>query len=489
MANQRQIIIDQLNTFQNRARNQEILNKVTVCLFIEFCILAAIDIAIKLVPFPYRLIEITTSAIGFAVIIVIYLRYRHRGKLTEIATFVDDTLQLKARVNTSLELIQNKQDGEIVDLQIHDSAESIANADPKKVSPYVIPPFAKWIAIPILIMLLSYAIPRQYQLTKPTTAAEQNAIDVAITRLNTQSKNISHSDIRDEIYNTIEQLRKVKDANAAHEHLHALNSKIRKQKQNLPDEAVVTQASQTTKHFKNMDSTALADELNRLSEQPELTPELQAQLAKLFAKLSEDIPQGRLQQTFEKIQTKTVSADTLQQIADALQQVNQLNQLEEQLIDSRKDIALAGVETMQSSGGLASSDSAPGQESGNKETQGTQVISDSSDFTPMKDDGTYTDQNNTTTKQLTGDDTGALQSSEIPLAINLEGLSDGQSANRVFTGNPSNQSTEPAYLPFSDVVLAAQREYAQAIENNRIPVRYRTQIKAYLEAIAKADEK
>ena len=44
-------------------------------------------------------------------------------------------------------------------------------------------------------------------------------------------------------------------------------------------------------------------------------------------------------------------------------------------------------------------------------------------------------------------------------------------------------------MQFSEIVLTAQREYALAIENNRIPVRYQSQIKAYLEAIAKANEK
>ena len=47
----------------------------------------------------------------------------------------------------------------------------------------------------------------------------------------------------------------------------------------------------------------------------------------------------------------------------------------------------------------------------------------------------------------------------------------------------------PAYLPFSEVVLNTSRTYAEAVENNRIPVRYRAQIKAYLEAISKENEK
>ena len=351
------------------------------------------------------------------------------------------------------------------------------------------PPLLKWFSIPIVIMVLSFAIPRQYELPKPSTAAEQNAIGMTIANLTKQSVSISDSKIREEISNTIDKLKNVTNANAAHEHLHTLNREARKYKSELPDETAITQATETTQHFKDMDTTILADELNRLAEQPELTPELQDQLAKLFAKLSENIPQGKLRQTLEQIQGKTVSPDTLQEIADALHQANQLTLLEEQLIDSRKDIALAGIDTDQSSGDIASSDSAPGQESGNKETQGTQVIANTSKLTPTINDVVSSDQNNTTSKSLTGDESPSLQFPRNKFTLKSKDSSDTPSITRVFTGNTANHGTEPDYMSISDVVLAAQREYAQAIENNHIPVRYRSQIKAYLEAITKLNEK
>ena len=489
MENQRQIIINQLKTLQKRARNQAILRYVTICLFFEFCILAVLGIAIRLFPFPFAMLNITMSTVGFAIVLGIFLGLRHREKLSEIATLVDDNMQLKARVNTSLEVIQKNQKGQIVDLQIGDSAEAIADSDPKKVIPYVMPPLLKWISIPILIIILSFAIPRQYELPQPTTAAEQNAIDMTIDNLTKQSVSISDSKIRDGISNTIEKLKKVTNAKAAHKHIHELNSEVRKHTSELPDDSAITQAAQTTQHFQGMDSTALADELSRLSEQPELTPELRDQLAKLFAKLSENIPQGKLRQTVDQIQGKTVSPNTLQQIADALQQANQLKALEEQLIENRKDIALASIEAEQSSGGIASSESAPGQESGNIETQGTQVEESSSDFSPTKNDIPPSTKSDTTSKPLTGDETPSIQFSPNKFRLQSMHSSDTASITRVFSGNTENQGNEPDYLPFSNVVLSAQREYALALENNRIPARYRKQIKAYLEAIAKVDEK
>lgn len=489
MENQRQIILNKLKALQNRARNQEIINKTAICLFIVFCALAVLVIAIRLFPFPFAISHITISTVGLAVVLGICLGLRHRKELTEIATFVDNTLQLKERVKTSLEAILRNQKGEIVDLQIGDSTKAIENSDPTKIIPYVMPPLLKWISIPILIMVLSFAIPRHYELPQPVTAAEQIAIDMTISNLTDQLVNITDSKIRDEISNTIEKLKKVTDANATHKHLHELNSEVRKHKTELPDETAIAQATQTTDHFKGMDTTALAAELNSLSEQPELTPELQDQIAELFAKLSENIPTGKLSQALEQIQGKTVSPDKLQEIADALHQTNQLKLLEEQLIDSRKDIALAGIETNLSSGDIASSDSAPGQESGSKETQGTQVEATTSDFTPSTNNIAASDQNDITTKPLTGDETPSLQNSGNELTIKSVNSSDTPSITRVFTGNTANRGSEPDYIPFSDVVLTAKREYAQAIENNRIPIRYRSQIKEYLEAIAKTNEK
>ena len=490
MEDQREIIINQLKALQNRARTQAMIKYTTICLFIGFCILAILSITIRVFPFPIAILHIIIiSTVGVAVVIGIYLGLRHREKLSGIATIVDDSMHLKERVNTSLEVILKNQEGAIVALQICDSAEAIADSDPKKIIPYLMPALLKWVFIPIAIMALSYAIPRQYELAKPLVAAELDAIDRTIANLTEQSVSISDSKIGDEIGRAIEKLKKVTDVNAAHEHLHALNKEVRKHRSELPDEKAIAQATQNTQHFRDMDTTALADELNRLSEQPELTPELRDQLAKLFAKLSENLPQGKLRQTLDQIDGKTVSPDTLHEIADALHQANQLKLLEEQLIDSRKDIALAGIETDQSSGDIASSDSAPGQESGNKEIQGTQVERNTSRFNPTTNNTAPSVQNNTTLEPLIGDETQSIQSSKYKLTLKPEDSTETQIISRVFTGNKANQGAEPDYLEFSDVVLTAQREYAQAIENNRIPMRYRSQIKSYLEAITKVNEK
>lgn len=489
MENQRQIIITKLNTLQNRARNQNLLRYLTICLFFVCCVLSVLYSGIRLFPFPFSILHITIGTIGIAVVIGICLGLRRRIELTHIATIVDDYMRLKERVNTSLEVIQKNQKGEIVDLQIGDSAVAIANTDPKEIIPYVMPPLLKWLSIPIVIITLSFAVPRQYEPAKPISVAEQFAINNAIANLTEQSGSVTDTKIRAEMSDTIDKLKKVTNVNAAHQHLQTLNSNVRKYKSELPDEAAIAQSTQTTQHFKAMDATALADELNRLSEQAELTPELQEQLAKLFAKLSENIPEGKLRQTLEQLQGKTVSPNTLQEIADSLTQANQLELLEEQLIDSRKDIALASIETEQSSGDVASSDSAPGQDIGTQEVQGTQIETTSSDFNPSSNNTPSFEQNDSASKPLTGDVSPSLQITGNEMTLTSAESTEVQSITRVFTGERKDQGTAPKYLEFSEVVLSAQREYAQAIETGRIPVRYRSQIKAYLEAIAKLNER
>lgn len=489
MENPRHIIINCLKTFQIRAFRQAIFEKVSQVLFLAMFLLAVLFIGSRLVLFPFSMTLVTLLAVIGAVGLGICFSFRYRKTLADMAGFVDERLQLKERASTSLELIQENRQDELAQLQIRDCAKGVENVDRSEIMPHTPPRMLKWIPIPLLIIGLSFAVPRQYELPQPPTVAEREAIDTTIENLSNELKNVHNPILQEKIEKTIKGLKNIKDVDTVHAHLRALNSEVLKEKSELPNETTIAEVTQATQHFNNMDATTLADELERLAGQVELTPELRNELAELFAKLAENVPQGGLSRALDQIQGKAVSPDTLQEIADALREVSQLNQLEAQLTESRKDIALASIETDQSTGGVTSSDSAPGTESGNQETQGSLVSGNTSDFSPSSDDTTSSTEDNVTEKPLTGDATPSLQIAGNEVEINSEIASDSQTITRVFTGKAGDGETEPDYLPFSDAVLAAQREYAKAIENNRIPVRYRSQIKAYLEAIAKINEK
>ena len=492
MENSRNIIVNILKALQTRSRAQKMFQNVTQVAFFAMCFLAALYVGNRFVLFSFSISLITFLVAIGAAAFGICIGIRHRPTLSDIARYVDEHLELKERANTSLELIQENREDELAQLQIRDTAEGIGNIDFTKIIPYTPPRMLKWVSIPLLIIGLSFAVPRQYELPQPPTAAEQEAIEKTIGNLSDRLENVQDPTVQDEIRKAIKQLKNVKDVASAQEHLRALNKKVQQKKSEFPDESAIAQATQATEHFNGMDANILTDELERLAEQAELTPELRDELTKLFEKMAANIPQGELSRTLDQVQGKAISPDTLQEIVDALQKLNELNQLEAQLTESRKNIALAGIETNQPAGGVANSDGAPGRESGKQETQGTQgtqVTSGPSDITPSDNGTTPSVDENATEKPLTGDEAPSLEIAGNELNISSETASDTQSITRVFTGKVGNTGTESEYLPFSDVVLSAQRKYAQSIENNQIPLRYRSQIKAYLEAIAKIDEK
>ncbi|MCG8623954.1 MAG: hypothetical protein MJE68_18435, partial [Proteobacteria bacterium] len=176
---------------------------------------------------------------------------------------------------------------------------------------------------------------------------------------------------------------------------------------------------------------------------------------------------------------------------EKMEKSTDLAQLEAQLTASQKELALAAIETESAGGGIANSDGAPGQDIGGNEVQGArETISDADPQAPLQTTDTDAVENETDSEEstpLTGDETPALQINGEQLTLTAEASGNTQGFADGFTGEVSDDA--PAYLPFSDVVLNAERAYAEAVNNNRMPVRYQAQIKAYLKAISTENEK
>ena len=489
MKNQRHIISDHLKSLQNRKRTQAVIHKTTQALFIGFSTLALLSIAVRFLSFPISTLFATLSVILISLTVGIFLGFRERIAMIDTLRYVDNHLKLKARLTTAWEMIQIDRQDELTQLQIDDTVKSIANRELSKCIPLTAPSILKWIPIPLLIIGLSFAIPRQYSVPLPPTIAEGEAINDAIKALSNELNQDIDSDLQENIKDTIKKLQHVKDVPTAHQNLQTLNDEVRQQKSALPDDSAITQAMQATQHFKDMDTIALADELDSISKQDELTPELRAEIEKLLNRLAETVPHGELSQTLDSIQGKPVTTDILKEIVRQLNKLDQLNRLEAQITESRKNIALASIETDMSDRSIASSDSNPGQETGNQETQGKQIQSDDPQLASTNDDASSQTTSNNTEKPLTGDEDPTLQTNGKEFRINSEVASETQRTTRVYAGNTGNGEDEPEYLQFEDVVLNAQREYAQAIENNRIPLRFRSQIQNYLKALTQVNEK
>lgn len=489
MEETRRVIIDFLKVLQTRKNMQVLFQKVVQTLFVALCLLGILYIGIRLVHYPISMTFITFTVLIGSIAVSLYLSIQQRTTLLEVANYVDDHLQLKERISTSLELIEGNHRDDLVDLQLHDSAEGIATISPQTVTPYIPPLYLKWLPIPLIVIGFSFTIPLQYELPLPLTDVERDAIDSTIDNLTNSLVDIDDQSVRTEIEKTIKQLTKVKDIESAHNHLHNLNRKIQQEKVVYPNDEEITQATNATQSFRNMDTSALTEELSRLTDQNELTPELREALAKLLENFGKTGLNGELGRALDQIQEGVVSQDTLKEIVDVLQKLNQLNQLEALLTESRKDIALASIDNAQSTGEITNSDGTPGQELGKQEMRGIQDVGTPIESSPNNDEITSLDNENSENTPLTGDKTHSLDVSGNELKLDSEIESDNPGDGRVFTGIGEADSIEPTYMSYSNVVLAAHREYATAIKNNRIPVRYRSQIKAYLETIASYNEK
>lgn len=479
-----------LTDIRARIYRQELLQTVAVAFFCGLILLVILFFFNRLIPLPIQIPNISWIVMCVAAIVGVCLSVKHWRELLFVAQVVDEKMELRERLGTAFGLMQRTTQSEFAEFQIRDAAETVATLDIRKVSPYRAPKLLLLFPIPLLLIGLSFVIPPLYEMPEPLTESEQQALDRVIQKL--EAEQVKNPVLQKQIRDTVNRLKAATGLDTAQEHLGSLNKEVRKQK--LEQDAIA-EATEASQHFRGMDADQFASELKDLTERAEIPPELQAELRDLFERLAESLPEGTLRNSLNQIQDRTVTPEELQDIIDALQKaetLTRLAQLETELIANRKALALAEIETTTSGGGIANMDGTPGQNTGTREVQGTretqsnaepQSTSESINNGEMKN---ATDEENLTTP-LTGDKTPALQINGEHLTLTTASSGDSDSFSGVFTGETSTDA--PEYLPFSDVVLNAERAYAEAINNNRIPVKYQTQIKDYLEAISKKNEK
>ena len=436
-------IMNCLADIRSRMYRQGLLQTVGVTVFYGLVLLVVLFLLNRLILLPMPMSRISWIVMAVAVIVGICLSIKHRKDLLFVAQVVDEKMDLRERLGTAFGLIQNAPQGEFVQFQIRDAAETMATLDIKKVSPYRVPKLLRMFPIPLLLIGISFAIPTLYEVPQPLTESQQQALDRVVQNL--EGQQIKNPILQDQIRDTVNKLKATTDLDTAQEHLGSLNREVRKQKS---EQAVIADVPETNQRFRGMDADQLASELKNLTDE---------QMQEVIAALQK--------------------AETL----------SHLDQLEAELIAYRKELALADIETTTSGDRIANAEGTPGQNEGTREVQGTREALSNAETqsTPdLANDGEMqnaTDEGNLTAP-LMGDETSALQINGEHLTLTTAPSGDSDSFSGVFTGEI--RTGDPPYLPFSDVVLNAERAYAESINNNRIPVKYRTQIKDYLEAIA-----
>ena len=479
-------IRDYLTDIRTRMYRQALLQTVTSAVFCGLILLTILFFLGRVVHLPMPMLTVSWLTMFVAVIVGGCLSLKHRTDLLSVARVVDEKMGLGERLSTAFELMQANLQSEFAHLQIRDTAETVSTLDIAEISPYRIPKFLKLFPVLLLLIGLSFTVPTFYEMPKPLTEAQQQALDRTTQRL--EGKQVENSTLQAQINETVNKLKTTKDIDTAQRHLSSLKKEVREQQSTQNAIAEVTEASQ---NFQSMAADQFAAELKALAEQGEIPPELQAELMDIFERLAERLPKGKLSDSLNQIQGKAVTPETLRDIIAALEEMEKsvdLAQLETQLAASQKDLALATIAPETSGGGVANSDGAPGQDAGTSEVQGTRENASNSEAqtTDMGEMGNETDTENSTTP-LTGEEASVSQIDGEQLTLTAETSGTAESFSKVFTGEIRDNA--PVYLPFSDVVLNAERAYAEAVENNRIPVRYQAQIKAYLEAISRNNEK
>ena len=472
-----QIIQNKLSAIQRRMRIEGVFQNLATFNLWGLLIAGILFVANRFFPLPIPIGFAIALPITVASIIAVGLSLMRKIDPFEVARFVDQRLNLKERLGTALEALDRRNAGDFAILQVRDAARAAQGIPPATVVSYTVPRTLKWLPIPMLLVGLSFFIPRMYEIPPSPTLSEQAAIHDAAARLEQAVSSLDNAELSKKVEETVKDLQnKRTSVSAAQQELSKLREEVQAQKNQLAEneldqaaEAISTLGEKSSL-LSGTNAAELSSELQELADQMDgLTEAQRAELDALLKQLAERLggnPAAKnLVDQLNEIGTEGVSPEMLAKIARSLleidQQAKDIAQLEdilEEIKTSRKNIGLAGIEMARKTGGVAGSDGGPGEESETGEARGTQVEAMPSETQP------------TEVLQLRG---VASNSEEFTTASAQEA---------------PNSEEEPTYMPHREAYLNAKQAYAEAVERDRIPVRYRQRVKDYLDSIANTGE-
>lgn len=472
-----QIIQNKLSAVQRRMRIERSFHNLATFNFWGLLIAGILLVANRFFPLPLPIGLAVFTPIVLASVIAVSLSLGRQINPSEVARLVDQRLNLKERMGTALEVMDRKGTDDFAVLQIRDTARASQAILPAAAVSYTFPSTLKWLPIPLLLVALSFFIPRMYEVPAPPTISERAAIHDAASRLEKAVSGLDNADLSKKVEETVKTLRNKRGGvQPAQKKLSKLRAEVEAEKQQLSENGIdeaaetISAASKNSELLSGTDTEEIASELQKLADQMDgLTEaqrtELDALLKQLAERLGDNPAAKNLVSQLNEIGTEGVSPEMLEKIARSLlnidRQAKDMAQLEgilEEIKASRKNIGLAGIEMARKTGGVAGSDGGPGEESGTGEAQGTQL--------------------------------GAMASAEQSTeALQLRGAtSDSDEFSTASTQEAPSGEEEPTYMQHREVYLNAKQAYAEAVEREEIPVRYRQRVKDYIDAIANTDE-
>ncbi len=472
-----QIIQNKLSAIQRRMRIDSIFQNLATFNFWGLLIVGVLLVGNRFFPLPIPIGYAAFLPIVVASVIAVSLSLIQKIDPFAVAHLVDQRLNLKERLGTALEAIYRRGVNDFAILQIRDAAQAVQGLVPGTAFSYTVPATLKWLPIPILLVGFSFFIPRMYETPAPPTASEHAAIHDAAAKLEQAVSGLDDTELSKKVGETAKVLRnKRTGVQAAQKALSTLREEVQAREDQLAENEVdraveaISTVGETSKLLSGADAEAVASDLQKLADQmDELSEAERAELDALLRQLADRLggnpaAKGIVDQLNE-IETDAVSPEMLAKIARSMLEINQqakdraqLEAILEEIKASRKDIGLAGIEMARRTGGVAGSDGGPGEESDMGEAQGTQI--------------------------------GAMGSEGQPAeALQLSGASsDSEAFSTASTQDTPSGEEEPTYTPYREVYLNAQQAYAEAMERDRIPVRYRQRVKDYIDAIANTGE-
>ena len=390
-----------------------------------------------------------------------------------IAQQIDRQLQLKARTSSAFQYLAATDETAIA--QRKDTTNYLTN--PLVAFPCLVPRSTLFLALPILLIIATFFLPYQHQ-----PPSETPAIRVAIDRLS----QINDPVLKDNIAAAIKKLS---------------HPRIRAEKAEKVLGELQRQFYQRQETFIDRQSPVvqkLEDALNRLEElNPEQMVELKNLVQNILNQQPASLPEGLSKSMAPPDQ---IAPKQLQQIIDALRKMNQAEKLkaqkslaaiQQQIRQSRREIAMANARSSRVGEGLANSSGTTGQ-SGNK-TRGSREAASVSDWQPNSNPTSSTGgeaEANVSTPQTEIQPPKLETESDLVLQ-NLTAESDNSDHtydsvtsqfSEVYVGEMDAKLSRST--SFTESYQQAQQQYAEALAQNRIPVRYRQQIYDYLMALA-----
>ena len=302
---------------------------------ISVSMLWGVGIAIAIV-FIGRLLSISIPKVlavaiilGGSIIIGIIKGMLARVSTLEAAMVADARLQLKERLASAVELLEERKISQMAELQLADAAEYARSLDPKAICPRIFPVTARILPLALLcLMLLIYGL-SYYDRAKIPGEIRQ-AIKQAGAEMESSARKI--------------------DRDSLSEKMVELSAEMEIVGREFQDKPLTKKEA-----LKNLSNLARKMEALRLSDeiagemQGEMTPEKKRLLTELLEKLADNLRDVQKMEELSgkilKAQQAGLSVDALKELSAALEQMKfgnsdagELKQMSEQLAKSKRDI-------------------------------------------------------------------------------------------------------------------------------------------------------